>query len=49
MDWMPCGERSANAVFRIGVIAYNLFQALMLMGLPPWWRNSTILPEVEGW
>jgi len=43
MDWMPCGETCANAVFfRIGLIAYNLFQALKLLGLPPWWRNSTI-------
>ena len=43
MDWMPCGESHANAVFfRIGVIAYNLFQAMKLLSLPPWWRTSTI-------
>ncbi len=43
MDWMPCGESYANAVFfRIGVIAYNLFQAMKLLSLPPWWRTSTI-------
>jgi len=43
MDWMPCGETYANAVFfRIGVIAYNLFQALKLLGLPAWWRTATI-------
>lgn len=43
MDWMPCGETHANAVFfRIGVIAYNLFQAMKLLSLPPWWRTSTI-------
>lgn len=43
MDWMPCGETYANAVFfRIGLIAYNLFLAMKLFGLPPWWRNSTI-------
>ena len=43
MNWMPCGETYANAVFfRIGVIAYNLFQALKLLGLPVWWRTSTI-------
>jgi len=43
MDWMPCGESYANAVFfRIGIIAYNLFQALKLLGLPTWWRTSTI-------
>ena len=43
MDWMPCGETQANAVyFRIGVIAYNLFQALKLLSLPVWWRTTTI-------
>ena len=43
MDWMPCGETYANAVFfRIGVIVYNLFQALKLLGLPAWCRTSTI-------
>ncbi len=41
-DWMPCRETYANAVFfRIGVIAYNLFQALKLLGLPAWWRAAT--------
>jgi hypothetical protein len=43
MEWMPCGETYANAVFfRIGVIAYNLFQAMKLLALPPWYRSSTI-------
>ena len=43
MEWMPCGETYANAVFfRIGIIAYNLFQALKLLGLPIWWRTATI-------
>ena len=43
MDWMPCGETCANAVFfRIGVIAYNLFQAMKLLGLPGWWRSAGI-------
>jgi hypothetical protein len=43
MEWMPCGETHANAVFfRIGGIAYNLFQAMKLLSLPPWWRTSTI-------
>jgi len=43
MNWMPCGETYANAVFfRIGVIAYNLFLAFKLLGLPLWWRTSTI-------
>ena len=43
MDWMPCGETQANAVFfRIGVIAYNLFQAMKLLSLPVWWQTATI-------
>jgi len=43
LSWMPCGESYDNAVFfRIGVIAYNLFQAMKLLSLPPWWRTSTI-------
>jgi hypothetical protein len=43
MDWMPCGETYANAVFfRIGVIAYNLFQAMKLLSLPVWWKKTTI-------
>jgi hypothetical protein len=43
MDWMPCGEMSANAVFfRIGILAYNLFQAMKLLSLPVWWRKATI-------
>lgn len=43
MEWMPCGETCANAVFfRIGVIAYNLFQAMKLLSLPVWWRKATI-------
>jgi len=43
MEWMPCGETHANAVFfRIGVIAYNLFQAMKQISLPVWWRKATI-------
>jgi len=43
MNWMPCGESYANAVFfRIGLIAYNLFFAMKLLALPPWYRNFTI-------
>ncbi len=43
MEWMPCGETYANAVFfRIGVIAYNLFLAMKLLALPPWYRAFTI-------
>ena len=49
MEWMPCGETYANAVFfRIGVIAYNLFQAMKVLALPPWYRSSTILPRKDG-
>ena len=43
MEWMPCGETYANAVFfRIGVVAYNLFLAMKLLALLPWYRTSTI-------
>ena len=43
MDWMPCGELHANAAFfRIGILAYNLFQAMKLLSLPVYWRKSTI-------
>lgn len=43
MDWVPCGEFMANAVFfRIGVIAYNLFQALKYLALPQSWRCFTV-------
>lgn len=43
MEWMPCGESYANAVFfRIGIIAYNLFIAMKLLALPLWYRNFTI-------
>jgi hypothetical protein len=43
MNWMPCGEVQANAVFfRIGILAYNLFQAMKLLILPVWWRTTTI-------
>src|SRR4030042_95366 len=43
MEWMPCGESYADAVFfRIGIIAYNLFIAMKMLALPPWYRNFTI-------
>lgn len=43
MDWMPCGETYANAVyFRLGVIAYNLFVAMKALSLPGPWRRHTI-------
>ncbi|MCL5958352.1 MAG: transposase [Chloroflexi bacterium] len=43
MDWMPCGETFANAVyFRLGVIAYNLFVAMKVLSLPGRWQRYTI-------
>lgn len=43
MDWMPCGETHANAVFfRIGVIAYNLFQVMKFVALPDPWHSATV-------
>lgn len=43
MDWMPCGETYANAVyFRLGVIAYNLFIAMKALSLPGSWRKHRI-------
>jgi hypothetical protein len=43
MEWMPCGETYANAVFfRIGILAYNLFLVMKLLALPPWYRSFTI-------
>ena len=43
MEWMPCGETYANAVyFRLGVIAYNLLVAMKVLGLPKDWRRHTI-------
>lgn len=43
MEWMPCRETYANAVFfRIGVLAYNLFLLMKNLILFPWYRASTI-------
>ena len=43
LNWMPCGESYANAVFfRTGVIAYNLFIAMKLLALPSWYHSFTI-------
>jgi len=43
MDWMPCGETYANAVyFRLAVIAYNLFVAMKALSLPKGWRHHRI-------
>lgn len=48
MGWMPCGQTYANAVFfRPGVLAYNLFLALKILGLPSEWRSHTI--ETVRW
>jgi hypothetical protein len=43
MEWMPCGETYANAVFfRIGVLAYNLFVAVKVLSLPKGWQRYTV-------
>lgn len=43
MEWMPCRETYANAVFfRIGVLAYNLFLLMKRLALSPWYRTFTI-------
>jgi hypothetical protein len=43
VEWMPCGESYANAVyFRLGVIAYNLFVAMKALSLPGRWQRYTI-------
>jgi hypothetical protein len=43
MNWMPCGETFANAVyFRLGVIAYNLLAAMKVLSLPGRWQRYTI-------
>ena len=48
MDWIPCRETEANAVFfRQGVIVYNCSQAMKLLSLPVWWQTVTI--ATAGW
>jgi hypothetical protein len=43
MERMPCGERSANAVFfGIGVLAYNLFVVFKRDALPADWRRHQV-------
>ena len=43
MDYMPCGEYGANAVwFGIGVLAYNLFMATKMYLFPENWLKKTI-------
>ena len=43
MDYMPCGEYGANAVwFGIGVLAYNLFMASKIYLFPHDWLKKTI-------
>ena len=43
MERMPCGQSKANAVyFRIGIIAYNLFQGFKRISCPEAWQKHTI-------
>ncbi len=43
MEYMPCGESYANAVFfRIGVMAYNLFIGFKRLSCPLAWAKHTI-------
>ncbi len=43
MEYMPCGQTYANAVyFRIGVIAYNLFIGFKRLSCPLDWASHTI-------
>jgi hypothetical protein len=43
LDYMPCGELEANAVwFGIGVLAYNLFIVSKLYLFPEGWLKKTI-------
>lgn len=44
MEYMPCGDVGANAVwFGLGVLAYNLGQALKLLGLDSGWIRSQVV------
>ncbi len=43
LDYLPCGEYTANAVwFGIGILAYNLFIASKLYLFPMGWLKKTI-------
>lgn len=43
LDYMPCGELAANAVwFGIGILAYNLFIASKIYLFPRGWIKKTI-------
>ena len=43
LDYMPCGEQEANAVwFGIGILAYNLFIASKIYLFPEGWLKKTI-------
>lgn len=43
LEYMPCGEFEANAVwFGIGILAYNLFIASKLFLFPKSWKKKTI-------
>lgn len=43
MERMPCGQLKANAVFfRLGVLAYNLFQGFKHWALKKEWRHHQV-------
>lgn len=43
LEYMPCGETIANAVYlRIGTLAYNLFLGFKLLTCPKEWKVHTI-------
>ncbi|MGH8549376.1 MAG: transposase [Methylococcales bacterium] len=43
MERMPCGQFEANAVFfRLGVLAYNLFQGFKRWALQKEWRQQQV-------
>lgn len=43
MERMPCGQRAANAVFfRLGILAYNLFQGFKHWALKKEWRQHQV-------
>jgi hypothetical protein len=41
-EWQPYYTYANAVFFRIAVIAYNLFLAMKLLTLPPWYRSFTI-------
>jgi len=43
LETLPCGQFMANAAyFRIGMLAYNLLEALKVFALPRSWRHFTL-------